>query len=52
MTLVLFIFVNFMEVELLWRRPNAPSVALCRGLRFLRLSDITEQLLAGHKSGS
>ena len=24
-----------MEVELLWRRPNAPSVALRGGLRFL-----------------
>ena len=28
-----------MEVELLWRRPNAPSVALRGGLRFLRLAE-------------
>ena len=28
-----------MEVELLWRRPNAPSVALCGGLRLLRLAE-------------
>ena len=47
-----------MEVELIWRRPNAPSVALRGGLRLLRLAefvrynDITEQLLAGHRSGS
>ena len=41
-----------MEVELLWRRPNVPSVALRGGMGLLRLSDITEQLLAGHQSGS
>ena len=28
-----------MEVELLWRRPNAPLVALRLGLRFLRLAE-------------
>ena len=28
-----------MEVELLWRRPNAPSVALRGGLRLLRLAE-------------
>ena len=28
-----------MEVELLWRRPNAPSVAFRGGLRFLRLAE-------------
>ena len=28
-----------MEVELLWRRTNAPSVALREGLRFLRLAE-------------
>ena len=28
-----------MEVKLLWRRPNAPSVALHGGLRFLRLAE-------------
>ena len=28
-----------MEVELLWRRPNAPSVALRGGFRFLRLAE-------------
>ena len=28
-----------MEVELLWRRPNAPSVALRAGLRLLRLAE-------------
>ena len=44
-----------MEVELLWRRPNALSVALRGGLVsyvWQSLSDITEQLLAGHQSGS
>ena len=44
-----------MEVELLWRRPNAPSVALRAGLRLIRLAelwDITEQLLVSHQSGS
>ena len=28
-----------MEVELLWRRPTAPSVALRGGLRLLRLAE-------------
>ena len=28
-----------MEVELLWRRPNAPSVAFRGGLRLLRLAE-------------
>ena len=28
-----------MEVKLLWRRPNAPSVALRGGLRLLRLAE-------------
>ena len=28
-----------MEVELLWRRPNAPLVALRVGLRLLRLAE-------------
>ena len=28
-----------MEVGLLWRRPNAPSVALRGGLRLLRLAE-------------
>ena len=28
-----------MEVELLWRRPNAPLVALRGGLRLLRLAE-------------
>ena len=28
-----------MEVELLWRRPNAPSVALRGGLSLLRLAE-------------
>ena len=28
-----------MEVELLWRRPDAPSVALRGGLRLLRLAE-------------
>ena len=44
-----------MEVELLWRRPNSPSVALRGGLRFLRLAEFVrykEQLLAGRQSGS
>ena len=43
-----------MEVELLWRRPNAKSGALLGGLRHVwqSLLGITEQLLAGHQSGS
>ena len=28
-----------MEVELLWRRPDAPTVALRGGLRLLRLAE-------------
>ena len=28
-----------MEVELLWRRPNAPTIALRGGLRLLRLAE-------------
>ena len=28
-----------MEVELLWRRPDAPSIALRGGLRLLRLAE-------------
>ena len=31
--------VNCMEVELLWRRHTAPSVALRGGLRLLRLAE-------------
>ena len=31
--------ISTMEVELLWRRPNALSVALRGGLRFLRLAE-------------
>ena len=30
---------HYMEVELHWRRPNAPSVALRGGLRLLRLAE-------------
>ena len=30
---------SYMEVELLWRRPNASSVALRGGLRLLRLAE-------------
>ena len=44
-----------MEVELLWRRPNAKSGALRGGLRLLRLAEFvrnTEQLLVGHQCGS
>ena len=35
-----------MEVELLWRRPNAPSVALREGLRLLRLAEFVRYNLA------
>ena len=44
-----------MEVELLWRRPNAKSGAVRDGLRLLRLAEFvryTEQVLVGHQSGS
>ena len=44
-----------MEVKLLWRRPNAPSVALRGDLRILRLAEFvryTEQLSAGHQSAA
>ena len=32
--------IKYMEVELLWRCPNAPSVALRGGLRLLRLAEL------------
>ena len=46
---------SIVEVELLWMQCNAPSVALrgaCVSYIWQSLSDITDQLLAGHQSCS